>query len=248
MGIINDILDLSKIDSGKMDINAIEFNFKELIKSITSVMELKAVERGVKISYKFSDDIPDILIGDPVILNQILYNLIGNSLKFTFEGEVLLGVEKIDNSTEDEFAELDIYVKDTGVGMKPEVQEKIFDAFTQAESSTTRKFGGSGLGLTIVKKLIDLQNGTLQLSSVENEGTEFRVRLKFKKPSDEFIPLEEKQDSAFELIANKKVLLIEDKKSNSQLLTKNNSSKIFSKDVMKRLRQYSFLISQVQLD
>ena len=219
MGIINDILDLSKIDSGKMDINAIEFNFKELIRSITSVMELKAVERGVKISYKFSDDIPDILIGDPVILNQILYNLIGNSLKFTFEGEVLLGVEKIDNSTEDEFAELDIYVKDTGVGMKPEVQEKIFDAFTQAESSTTRKFGGTGLGLTIVKKLIDLQNGTLQLSSVENEGTEFRVRLKFKKPSNEFIASEEKQDSAFELIANKKVLLIEDNYIN-QLVTK----------------------------
>jgi signal transduction histidine kinase len=188
MGIINDILDLSKIDSGKMDINAIEFNFRELIKSITSVMELKAVERGVKISYKFSDDIPDILIGDPVILNQILYNLIGNSLKFTFEGEVLLGVEKIDNSTEDEFAELDIYVKDTGVGMKPEVQEKIFDAFTQAESSTTRKFGGTGLGLTIVKKLIDLQNGTLQLCSVENVGPaaqrEDLCTVKFCSPLD----------------------------------------------------------------
>ncbi|MFO0495693.1 MAG: response regulator [Flavobacteriia bacterium] len=219
MGIINDILDLSKIDSGKMDINAIEFNFKELIKSITSVMELKAVERGVKISYKFSDDVPDILIGDPVILNQILYNLIGNSLKFTFEGEVLLGVDMIANSTDDQFAEVDIYVKDTGVGMKPEVQEKIFDAFTQAESSTTRKFGGTGLGLTIVKKLIDIQNGTLYLNSVENEGTEFRVRLKFKKPSDEFISIEEQQDSSFELIANKKVLLVEDNYIN-QLVTK----------------------------
>jgi PAS domain S-box-containing protein len=219
MGIINDILDLSKIESGKMELNKVEFNFNELVRSLIDVMEIKAGMKGLKLSYKIDDELPEMLIGDPVSLNQILYNLIGNSLKFTQEGEISLKVKLRTDCNNDNCTHIEMIVSDTGVGMKKDVQDKIFEAFTQAESSTTRQYGGTGLGLTIVKKLIDLQNGVIFVESEEGKGSQFYVHLCFDKyiaaKSEKF-----RQDSVdHSILFEKQILVVEDNFVN-QLVTK----------------------------
>jgi PAS domain S-box-containing protein len=219
MGIINDILDLSKIESGKMELNKVAFNFNELVRSLIDVMEIKAGMKGLKLSYHIDEELPDTLMGDPVSLNQILYNLIGNSLKFTQEGQIELKVLLRRECNNESCTHVELIVSDTGVGMKKEVQEKIFEAFTQAESSTTRQFGGTGLGLTIVKKLIDLQNGSIYVESEEDKGTNFHVHLCFDKSSTKTTEKNLNQTSNFSELADKRILVVEDNFVN-QLVTK----------------------------
>lgn len=219
MGIINDILDLSKIDSGKMELNKVEFNFNELVRSLIDVMEIKAGFKGIRLRYHIDQDVPEILIGDPIVLNQILYNLIGNSLKFTQEGEVSLKVIRREENSGSNCTNIELIVTDTGVGMKKEVQEKIFEAFTQAESSTTRKFGGTGLGLTIVKKLIDLQNGTIFVESEEGFGTQFHVNLCFDNAPKNAGERNLKSELNYQDLKAKRILVVEDNFIN-QMVTK----------------------------
>ncbi len=219
MGIINDILDLSKIESGKLEVNKVEFNFNELVRSLIDVMEIKAGMKGLKLSYHIDEELPEVLMGDPVSLNQILYNLLGNSLKFTQEGQITLKVLLRKECNNDKCTHVELIVSDTGVGMKKEVQEKIFEAFTQAESSTTRQFGGTGLGLTIVKKLIDLQNGSIFVESEENEGTNFHVHLCFDNCKVRSTHEKLNQVLDFSELANKHILVVEDNFVN-QLVTK----------------------------
>jgi PAS domain S-box-containing protein len=219
MGIINDVLDLSKIESGKLELNKVEFNFNELIRSLIDVMEIKASMKGLKLSYKIDSELPEILVGDPVSLNQILYNLIGNSLKFTLEGEISLTVNLRKDCDNNHCIHVEIIVSDTGVGMKREVQDKIFEAFMQAESSTTRQFGGTGLGLTIVKKLVDLQNGAICVESEEGKGTKFYVHLCFNKcnsnTSENLLHI----SADHSILRDKQILVVEDNFVN-QLVTK----------------------------
>lgn len=209
MGIINDILDLSKIDSGKMEINHVLFDLGELLHSLIEVMEIKASMRGISIVFELDERIPQFIIGDPVALNQILYNLIGNSLKFTHEGNVLLSVKLVDSKSEGDIS-IQFTVQDTGIGMRSEVLDGIFEAFTQAENATSREYGGTGLGLTIVKKLVTLHSGDITVESTEGIGSIFKVTLCFEKAQSNVAFIQQSASQDFSVLTDRRVLIVED--------------------------------------
>lgn len=173
--IINDILDLSKIEAGKIIIEKIDFSLRDLIHSIQEIMALKAEQKGLELRTETDTAIPDRLTGDPTRLNQILINLIGNSIKFTDKGYIALHCN-IGNMTEEQVT-LQFRVIDTGIGISQDYVGKIFESFTQAGTDTARKFGGTGLGLTISKQLVDLMEGEIYVESKQGEGTVFTVTI-----------------------------------------------------------------------
>ncbi|MDI9875687.1 ATP-binding protein [Flectobacillus rivi] len=176
--LINDILDFSKIEAGKVDLEATPFDFKQLVSNIKRANQVKAEEKGNRIRLMVDDDIPDSLIGDPLRLGQILSNLVSNAVKFTINGSISLEISLV--SKTDEEAQIYVSVKDSGIGIPPDKQELIFEQFTQANSETTRKFGGTGLGLVITKKLLELHGSKIQLESEEGKGAKFYFTLKLK--------------------------------------------------------------------
>ena len=176
--IVNDILDLSKIESGNLAIDEQPFNLKNTLKHIYDLLKVK-VPAAVEFNLFLDADMPEIVIGDQGRLNQILVNLTGNALKFTEEGEVTVSVKKF-AETEDYYS-LRFSVKDTGIGIQEEKLKHIFERFTQAEESTTRRFGGTGLGLNIVKQLVESQKGKINVKSKPGRGSEFFFELKYKK-------------------------------------------------------------------
>jgi PAS domain S-box-containing protein len=218
MGIINDVLDLSKIDAGKLEMEATTFDLYALVDSVQAIFEVKTKEKGIQMVFTVPQDIPQFLIGDPVRLNQILYNLIGNAVKFTDTGrvEVALRLMKIT----DNVCSILFQIIDTGIGMDEKVVVRIFDTFTQAESDTTRKFGGTGLGLSIVKKLVNLLGGTIEVQSKLHIGSTFFIELPFAIGEELQIDANHASanDELFSL-EGIKVLLVEDNPIN-QLVTK----------------------------
>ncbi|WP_428229568.1 ATP-binding protein [Flavobacterium sp.] len=176
--IVNDILDLSKIESGHLTIDAQPFHLKNTLKHIYDLLRVKVPE-NVEFNLFLDADMPEIVVGDQGRLNQILVNLTGNALKFTEEGEVTVSVKKIQETNED--YSLRFSIKDTGIGIQEEKLKHIFERFTQAEESTTRRFGGTGLGLNIVKQLIELQKGEIHVKSKKGRGSEFFFVLNYKK-------------------------------------------------------------------
>lgn len=176
--IINDILDLSKIESGNLTIDAQSFNLKKTLKHIYNLLKVKA-SKDIEVNLFLDADMPDVVIGDQGRLNQILVNLVGNSIKFTQEGEVTVSVKKV-GETDDDYS-LKFSVKDTGIGIQKDKLKTIFDRFTQAEESTTRTFGGTGLGLNIVKQLVELHKSEIHVKSEVNRGSEFFFVLTYKK-------------------------------------------------------------------
>ncbi len=171
LGIINDILDFSKIEAGKLHMESIEFRLDDVFDHLASMLGLKAEEKGLELMFDLPVDLPDTLLGDPLRLTQILTNLGNNAVKFTAEGEVVVRVEMTERTGDQ--IKLHFSVRDTGVGISPAQQEKLFQSFSQADTSTTREFGGTGLGLTISKKLTELMGGEIWLESVEGEGSTF---------------------------------------------------------------------------
>lgn len=217
MGIINDILDLSKIEAGKVELEETEFDLYELIESVISIFEMKTTEKKIAISYSIEPNVPQFLLGDSVRLNQILYNLIGNAVKFTEVGGVMLNIELV-REDKDSY-EIQMVVADTGIGMEEGFEQKIFDAFTQAENSTTRKFGGTGLGLAIVKNLVEIQGGTIHVVSKQKEGSTFTIHLPFKRVvKTKSLPADSSQMKSYDF-AGYTILLVEDNPIN-QLVTK----------------------------
>lgn len=177
--IINDILDLSKIQSGKMTIEKSEFNIHELLSSIMAVLRPKAQEKGLKLLFKADQQIPAVIKGDAVRLNQILTNLISNAIKFTERGSVSLEVGTL--ASENANVLFEFRVKDSGIGIPADKQSMIFESFVQASDDTTRKYGGTGLGLSIVKSLVTLQEGKISVQSEPGHGSTFTVHLPFEK-------------------------------------------------------------------
>jgi signal transduction histidine kinase/CheY-like chemotaxis protein/HPt (histidine-containing phosphotransfer) domain-containing protein len=214
--LINDILDLSKIEAGKMNIDEAPFSLNGLISSVEIMFRDKAKQKGLKFHIHVDPAIQDVLSGDAVRLTQILINLLSNAIKFTDKGFVQLTVVPVTQNAE--LVELEFSVKDTGLGIAPEKRALIFERFHQADAQTTRRFGGTGLGLSIVKQLVDLQNGIIQLKSEIGEGTEFMVRLPFRPAADsefsDLVAREEVQSS----IKGVKVLIAEDNAMNQQLM------------------------------
>lgn len=212
--IINDILDFSKIEAGKMELESVDFDIRELIADVLELLAGRAEAKKIELAYWVHNDIPTRYRGDPGRLRQILMNLVGNAIKFTNEGEVVVEVKDEDPSQPhtDIDNKLYISIRDTGVGIDPEIQESLFNAFTQADTSTTRKFGGTGLGLTICKQLIGLMGGEIGVVSQLNTGSLFWFTAFFDRSQLEIIPLEKDQLKGF------KILIVDDNATNRSIL------------------------------
>ena len=179
MSIINDILDFSKIEAGKMTLEAIDFNLRGAIEGVTELVSGQAQGKKIELVSFVEPNVPVFLRADVGRIRQILLNFVSNAIKFTSEGEVVVSVSLI-KETKDR-AELEFSVRDTGIGIPPEVQKSLFQPFVQADASTVRRFGGTGLGLAISKELVELMRGSISLKSRENEGSDFRFRITVDK-------------------------------------------------------------------
>jgi PAS domain S-box-containing protein len=175
--LLNDILDFSKIEAGKLDLDPIEFTFQETMDETLKVMRFRARQKGLELTCRLAPEIPPLLIGDPARLRQVLINLVGNAIKFTAQGEIIVDVEQ-EHFQAGQIV-LHFRVRDTGVGIPREQQALIFDAFTQGDSSTTRKYGGTGLGLAITTRLVQMMGGKIWVESAPGLGSTFHFTSKF---------------------------------------------------------------------
>lgn len=179
MRVVNDILDFSKIEAGKLTIEQVPFGLRETVSGMLSSLGLRARAKGLQLNHSGLGDVPNQLIGDSARLQQILFNLVGNAVKFTEEGHIDVCFEQI--SERDKDVTIKVSVVDTGIGVPEDKMEMIFDAFAQADTSHTRQFGGTGLGLAITSRLVEMMGGTLAVESVEGEGSTFHFTLCFEK-------------------------------------------------------------------
>jgi PAS domain S-box-containing protein len=173
--LINTILDFSKIEAGKLELESIEFGLRDTIEPTLKTLALRAHEKSLELNYQVRPEVPETLVGDPGVLRQIIVNLVGNAIKFTEHGEVSVWVER--ESEEEERACLHFRVEDTGIGIPVERQTGIFEAFAQADNSTTRRYGGTGLGLTISRRLVEMMGGRIWLESTPGEGAAFHFTV-----------------------------------------------------------------------
>jgi signal transduction histidine kinase/CheY-like chemotaxis protein/HPt (histidine-containing phosphotransfer) domain-containing protein len=177
LGIINDVLDFSKIEAGMMGFEVLDFNLSDILEKVGDQIALRAEERGNEVMFSLAPEIPHLLVGDPLRLGQILNNLVGNAVKFTEHGDIIISVEPA-VPEEEHSTSLTFTVKDSGIGMATEQIERIFTPFVQADTSTTRKYGGTGLGLSIVKRLVEMMGGTLQVESKPGVGSTFSFTIR----------------------------------------------------------------------
>jgi signal transduction histidine kinase/CheY-like chemotaxis protein/HAMP domain-containing protein len=177
LGIINDILDFSKIEAGKIEFEHIDFYHEDVMDTLADLTVIKVQEKGLELLFDIGTDFPTALIGDPFRLGQVLSNLVNNAIKFTEKGEITVGVHKISDEEDGVWVRFDI--SDTGIGLSEEQRSNLFKAFTQADTSTTRKYGGTGLGLTISKRLVEIMEGSIEIQSQPGVGSTFFFTAKF---------------------------------------------------------------------
>ncbi len=237
LGIINDILDFSKIEAGKMDLENQPFDLREVVESAIDLVAPKALDKGLDIAYIFEDDVPAAILGDVTRLRQILINLLGNAVKFTEQGEVVLSVAREPDASssrdggngahvpgkskmKSRGVTLHFTVRDTGIGIPPDRMDRLFQSFSQADSSTTRKYGGTGLGLAISKRLVGIMGGNMWVESTgkEGEGSKFHFTL-----SSEIVELPDRVRRDLRGIQpdiqGKRVLIVDDNATNRRILT-----------------------------
>ncbi len=183
LGIINDILDFSKIEAGKLTMESIEFQLDDVLNSLSTIIGIKTEEKNIELLFSRAPEIPPLLIGDPMRLGQVLTNLANNAIKFTEQGEIFVGMEKL--QADGERVQLRFTVRDTGIGMTPEQSARLFQPFSQADTSTTRKYGGTGLGLSICKKLVSMMEGEIGLTSAAGKGSSFIFTAWFGVAADQ---------------------------------------------------------------
>jgi signal transduction histidine kinase/FixJ family two-component response regulator len=218
LSIVNDILDLSKIEAGMMRIEEAPFRVSDVMATVEGMLSQKANEKNIKLIVKVDEDVPKTLSGDAVRLTQIMVNLVSNAIKFTQEGGVYVKVTPF--KSDGETIVLEFLVRDTGIGIPKEKQKFIFERFEQAEAETTRRFGGTGLGLSIVKHLIELQKGKITLNSQENVGSMFLVELPYKITNESALSYTVKNNNQkFQLMNNNvNILVAEDNTMNQHLI------------------------------
>ncbi|MBF0148298.1 MAG: response regulator, partial [Magnetococcales bacterium] len=183
LGIINDILDFSKIEAGKLDMEAIPFRLEQVLDHLSNLITVKTREKGLELLIFVQPETPNALVGDALRLGQVLINLANNAVKFTEQGEIIIKVEPV-KKYQDQVT-LRFSVIDTGIGMTGEQMGKLFKSFSQADSSTTRKYGGTGLGLTISQRLVEMMDGTIQVESTPGQGSTFMFTAVFKRSAHE---------------------------------------------------------------
>ncbi len=205
LAIINDILDYSKVEAGKLQLENVDFRLDELLHNLAAILSVNAGDKDVEILFSIDNDVPSQLNGDPLRLQQVLMNLAGNAIKFTEQGEIVLSVrvKEINNDK----MELEFAVRDTGLGMTEAQIDHIFEAFTQADTSTTRRFGGTGLGLAISRKLVGLMGGQMTVESAVNKGSIFKFNTFLSVPKKDLMI---KNTSLANLPLQLKVLVVDD--------------------------------------
>lgn len=235
--LINDILDLSKIESGHIELENINFDLEKLVERTVEIIALRAQEKGLELVYQIESEVPVHLRGDPNRLRQILMNLLGNAIKFTEQGEIVLRIERVGNQesgvkgSEREFLSSDLdlgtsvfllfSVSDTGIGIPPEKLNTIFDSFTQADSSITRKYGGTGLGLSISRRLVELMGGRIWVESEIGRGSTFyfTARFEIQTQKGKVSPVESAQQSiSVTDLKGLKTLIVDDNATNRMIL------------------------------
>jgi PAS domain S-box-containing protein len=220
LALINDILDFSKIEAGKIAFESAEFSLRHLLKGIRQSLLLKAEEKNIQVFIQLDIEVPDMLRGDVMRLNQILTNLVSNAVKFTEEGSVMISVFQVEE--DDQSHTLRFEVKDTGIGIPENRLDAIFESYQQATPDITRKFGGTGLGLTITRKLVELQGGTIMVRSTPGKGSTFTFTLPFQRQTAHVSVGKtiETKTPAFENLNSLRLLLVEDNKFNQLIAMK----------------------------
>lgn len=215
LDLINDILDLSKVEAGRMDLETIDFDVREMVDRVGEMMAMRAFGKGLELSCHVASDLPTRRRGDPTRLRQVLVNLIGNAVKFTEKGEVAVTV-RTDPSSMD--GELILFtVRDTGIGIPKEKLISLFGTFTQVDSSTTRKYGGTGLGLAISKRLVEMMNGKVQVESLAGQGSTFSFRVRLPLGTSEPTTASRREED-IPSFAGKRILVADDNPVNRKIL------------------------------
>ncbi|MFL5244378.1 MAG: ATP-binding protein [Gemmataceae bacterium] len=176
--VINDILDFSKVEAGKVELRTVDFQVRDTVRDVIRILEFKALEKGLELISRFALQVPEILVGDPIRLRQVLLNLVGNAIKFTPHGEIVVEVETHCQERDDYW--MHVMVRDTGIGIPPDKLGLIFDPFVQVDGSTTREYGGTGLGLAISSRLVNLMGGKLWVESAVGQGSTFHFTARFQ--------------------------------------------------------------------
>ncbi|WP_212003153.1 ATP-binding protein [Chitinophaga sp. HK235] len=216
LGLVNDILDLSKIEAGKVTLEYIELDLRDIIQGIAGNYQPLATAKGLQLNTKVDDNIPAHVLGDSVRLGQILNNLLNNAIKFTNEGCVCLTLQL--EKTSADAASICFTVTDTGIGIPPEIQERIFETFVQGDSATTREYGGTGLGLSITRKLVELMNSRITVDSTLHQGTTFRFSVSFNTPAGTAVPEAAPVIIPENLLTGMRMLVVEDNKINRKVM------------------------------
>ena len=214
LSLLNDILDFAKIEAGKLEFEEIPFCLRDDLGEKMKSLGHWAFRKGLELAWRVRPDVPEWMVGDPGRLRQVLVNLVGNAVKFTAEGEVVVDISRESESAEG--VTLHFLVRDTGIGIPAEQRERIFGAFTQADSSTTRRFGGTGLGLAIVKYLVERMNGRIWVESEEGRGSTFHFTARFERPPAGFSPPRTAHPAELE---GCRVLVVDDNQANRQILS-----------------------------
>ncbi len=214
LSIINDILDFSKIEAGKLEIEEIPFSLKDIMEGVTDLMSVKAKEKALELIMRYAPTAGEDFIGDPVRIRQIVTNLMSNAIKFTGAGRILVDVEEL-GTDDPERACLLISVEDSGIGIPPHIQKRLFQKFTQADSSTTRKYGGTGLGLAICRELIEMMGGAIQVESEVGKGSIFTFTVTLPRNPK---PLVVTEDLTLEHVKGLRVLVVDDIADNLRII------------------------------
>ncbi|HNP47758.1 MAG TPA: ATP-binding protein [Bacteroidia bacterium] len=253
--IINDILDLAKIESGKMELESVPFPFVAAIHNIHTILGLKAEEKGIRMEEFIGEGVPEYVVGDETRITQVIMNLAGNAIKFTEKGAVTISVIA-ENKTATE-VQIRVGIRDTGIGIPADKIDKIFESFGQASSDTTRKFGGTGLGLTISKQLVEMHGGDLKVQSEPGKGSEFYFSIRYKiaeKPKEDNIDALATSHN----LSDVKILLVEDNEFN-QMVAVDTLNDIFpevkvivavdGQDALNKMNEddYSFVFMDIQM-
>ena len=213
LGILNDILDFSKIEAGRMELSPAPFRIGDVLHSLATIMSVNAGDKNLELAIGIEPDVPTTVIGDSHRLQQVLVNLVGNAIKFTEQGEVSVLVECV--SQQPGITTLCFSVRDTGIGMTQAQQDRLFSPFTQADSSVTRKFGGTGLGLTITRRFVELMGGDIKIRSILGQGSEFSVTLPFRLTAQP-----EQEKTSYATLGQLKLLVVDDNQTSRDYLHK----------------------------
>lgn len=211
LGIINDVLDFSKIEAGRLELEDHPFNLRDLLEETAELLAERAQSKGLELIPKLPPDLPEAVQGDANRLRQVLVNLLGNAIKFTENGEIVLGLRVL--AQDSETVDMEIEVKDTGIGIPPQIQDQIFDAFSQGDGSTTRRYGGTGLGLTISYRLIQMMGGQMGVNSAADQGTRFWLKLRMTRAD-----WEQGEPLTLVDLHGVRVLIVDDNATNREIL------------------------------